>query len=123
APLSGAASRCFHRSEMMPSAEIAGQPLLRCRNRLATAAMASLLLASCAAGPDFVRPDAPPVEEYTLGDLPGSTLDADGQAQFFVRGIHPRPDWWRGFRSPEINDMVDQAMKGNATLSAAEASL
>ncbi|HEX8956507.1 MAG TPA: efflux transporter outer membrane subunit, partial [Burkholderiaceae bacterium] len=56
-------------------------------------------------------------------DLPGSTVDADGEAQVFVRGTHPRQDWWRAFRSPEIEDLVDQAMKGNATLSAAEASL
>jgi len=89
----------------------------------AALASACLLLASCAAGPDFQRPLAPQVDDYTLHDLPASTVDADGEAQTFVRGAVLPRDWWHMFQSSEMDEMVERAMKGNATVAAAEASL
>ncbi len=87
------------------------------------AASLCLLLASCAVGPDFKRPSAPEVTEYTSASLPASTVDADGQTQNFVSNTGLPADWWRMFASPDINDMVGRAMKGNPTVAAAEASL
>jgi NodT family efflux transporter outer membrane factor (OMF) lipoprotein len=82
-----------------------------------------LLLASCAVGPDFQRPAAPEVADYTSGNLPASTVDADGQPQNFVRDAGLPSDWWRMFGSPEIDEMVNRSMLGNPTVAAAEASL
>ena len=42
-----------------------------------------VLLAGCAVGPDFVRPKPPPVERYTHGATPTTTIEADGLTQRF----------------------------------------
>src|SRR5262249_53196501 len=41
----------------------------------------AMLLSGCAVGPDFERPDAPPVNGYTVSRLPASTDAPEGVAQ------------------------------------------
>lgn len=81
------------------------------------------LLGACAAGPDFVRPDAPATPRYTAAATPDTTVSAGGRAQRFDAGGALPADWWRLFQSPPLDRAVRQALAANPTLAAAEASL
>jgi NodT family efflux transporter outer membrane factor (OMF) lipoprotein len=81
------------------------------------------MLSACAVGPDFVRPVAPDTDRYTREPLPAATVSADGQAQQFLSGAAVAADWWRLFKSAELDAMVLQAIANNPTLQASEASL
>lgn len=80
-------------------------------------------LAGCAVGPDFVRPTPSPVDSYTQGTEPTATITADGQTQHFVKGAAILADWWRLFNSTQLNAVISEAIAGNPTLQAAQASL
>ncbi|HVP66922.1 MAG TPA: efflux transporter outer membrane subunit [Anaeromyxobacteraceae bacterium] len=80
-------------------------------------------LASCAVGPDFVRPEAPKVDRYEEGQDPESTVAAEGQAQRLERGAKVVGDWWRLFGSPQLDALMKDAARDNQTLQAALASL
>ena len=77
----------------------------------------------CAVGPDFVRPEPPPVDRYTHGAEPTATIPADGQAQRFEPGAEVAADWWRLFNSSKLDDMIKEALANNQTLQAAQARL
>ena len=81
------------------------------------------LLGGCAVGPNFVRPAAPDTDRYTHEAQPEATVKADGQAQHFTPGTDIPADWWRLFKSPQLDAIVRQAISNNPTLQAAEASL
>jgi len=81
------------------------------------------LLGGCAVGPNFVRPAAPDTDRYTHEAQPEATVKADGQAQHFTPGTDIPADWWRLFKSPQLDAVVRQAISNNPTLQAAEASL
>ena len=81
------------------------------------------LLNGCAVGPNFVRPAAPDTDRYTHEAQPEATVKADGQAQHFTPGTDIPADWWRLFKSPQLDAVVRQAISNNPTLQAAEASL
>ena len=82
-----------------------------------------LSLAGCAVGPDFVRPAPPAVEHYTQGVEPTATIPADGKAQQFAKGAPVPADWWRLFNPAKIDAVVNEAIAGNPSLQAAQASL
>jgi NodT family efflux transporter outer membrane factor (OMF) lipoprotein len=82
-----------------------------------------LLLTSCAVGPNFNRPLPPPVSQYTQDPEPTQTIAAAGQAQEFDYGETIAAGWWQVFASPQINDIVKEAMAQNRNLAAAEARL
>jgi NodT family efflux transporter outer membrane factor (OMF) lipoprotein len=93
---------------------------------LACAALAALLAAGCAVGPDFHRPPAPPVSGYTPRPLPASTASANdpfGGAQHFNTGEDIRGEWWHLLHSAPLDALVAQALKANPTLTAAQAAL
>jgi NodT family efflux transporter outer membrane factor (OMF) lipoprotein len=88
--------------------------------------IAMTFLAACAVGPDFERPAAPAVERYTPEPLPLQTSSADvtgGAAQHFVPALDIPGQWWVLFHSPALNALIEQALKNNPTLPAAEAAL
>ena len=91
--------------------------------RTAALAMSIALLGGCAVGPDFVRPTAPDTDRFTREPLPAATVAADGQTQHFVSGVAMTADWWRLFKSAQLDAVVEQAIANNPTLQAAEASL
>lgn len=70
-------------------------------------ACVSLLLASCAAGPDYDRPEF---------NLPGAYL-----TQIAPPPGEPDALWWRGFGDAVLNDLIDQALAANLSLVAAQA--
>lgn len=87
---------------------------------------AALSVAGCTLGPDFARPQAPPVTMYTAEPLPEQTASAEiagGDAQRFLQGMDVPGDWWTQFGSSALNELVDQALKSNADIAAAQAAL
>jgi NodT family efflux transporter outer membrane factor (OMF) lipoprotein len=92
----------------------------------AAASCAALLLSGCAVGPDFVEPAAPNVDGYTREHLAPRTSSTDtkfGESQHFVAGAEIQAEWWRVFRSPRINSLVQQAIVNNPNLQSTIASL
>jgi outer membrane protein TolC len=81
------------------------------------------MLTACTVGPDFVRPTTPDADRYTREPLAASTATAEGQAQHFSMGAEVTADWWRLFKSEQLDAIVRQALTNNATLQASEASL
>ena len=83
-------------------------------------------LGACAVGPDFERPAAPDVEGYTPAALPAQTVSAEltgGEAQRFVQGLDIPGQWWALYHSEALNALIQEAVKNNPTLPAAEAAL
>ena len=66
------------------------------------------LLAGCAVGPDYQRPDSFVPAQYT-------EADGVGAAQAINR------EWWKLFRDPVLDDLVAQALAANADLQQAVA--
>ncbi len=77
------------------------------------AIMATAALAGCAVGPNFHPPAPPATERYTAQPLD----------QSFLPNKIPSEQWWLGFGSSEIDGLVDQALRANPTMQAAEATL
>ena len=91
-----------------------------------SAAAVSLLLAGCAVGPDFERPAAPDVNGFTATPLPSETASSNavgGNAQKFIVGENITAQWWTLFQSPQLNSLIELAIKNNPNLQAAQASL
>ena len=87
--------------------------------RLAPLLASLILVAGCAAGPDFAVPPAAPGERYTAG---GAVPPIDG-AQGLRPGAAVGARWWRSFESPALDTMVDAALSNNPTLDSARANL
>src|SRR6202142_353595 len=88
--------------------------------------MAALLLSGCAVGPDFKKPDAPQVSDYTPTPITGAIATPNvtgGEAQRFAKGGDISGDWWTLFHSPALDSLIAQALKNNSDLKAAEAAL
>jgi NodT family efflux transporter outer membrane factor (OMF) lipoprotein len=90
------------------------------------AALASLLIGGCTAGPNFVRPAAPTVGDYVRQPLAATatTPGVDGgEAQRFVQSGDIPADWWTLFHSRPLNALIEQALANNPDLKAAQAAL
>jgi NodT family efflux transporter outer membrane factor (OMF) lipoprotein len=84
------------------------------------------LLAACAVGPNFKKPDAPRTSGFTPpGDIPAqlATPASPDQAQHFVEGLDIPGQWWTLFQSPALNALIERALANNPTLDAAAAAL
>jgi NodT family efflux transporter outer membrane factor (OMF) lipoprotein len=81
-----------------------------------------LLSSACTVGPDFSRPAAPTQHGYVRDALP-NTVEAQGQTQRLSTGADVTANWWRLFRNPSMDALVQQAVAHNMTLRAAEARL
>jgi len=89
-------------------------------------AMACLLMAGCAVGPDFKRPTAPTAGDYTghsLWETVTSTNVVGGEAQHFATGGDLAGDWWTLFHSEALNELIELALTNNPDLKAAQAAL
>jgi NodT family efflux transporter outer membrane factor (OMF) lipoprotein len=81
------------------------------------------ILGGCAVGPNFVRPAPPDTDRYTREPQPKATVAADGRAQHFTPGASITADWWRFFKSTQLDAIVQKAIANNPTLQASKASL
>jgi NodT family efflux transporter outer membrane factor (OMF) lipoprotein len=100
--------------------------LKRCSSLAAAMSFAALLSGCLAVGPDFLVPPPPPTESYTREKLAlhtTSTGGATGRSQHFVQGRDIPQEWWRLFHSPQLNALVERALKANPSLQAAMSSL
>ena len=70
-------------------------------------------LMSCSVGPDFKKPDAPKVSSFTrepkaLESAESNPIDAE---------------WWKAYGSPQLNELVELALKNNPNIDAAVGNL
>lgn len=83
------------------------------------------LVSGCAVGPDYQRPSAPTVNGYIPETLT-KTSSADvagGVSQSYVEGKEISSQWWEVFKSPQLNELIQQSLKNNPDMQAAEAAL
>jgi NodT family efflux transporter outer membrane factor (OMF) lipoprotein len=73
----------------------------------------AVLAAGCTVGPDFRAPDPPQVDGYVAGPI----------AVPLVPGRDIPAEWWSVFASPEIDALVQRALRGSPTLDQARARL
>jgi NodT family efflux transporter outer membrane factor (OMF) lipoprotein len=93
---------------------------------LAVGGAVLLLIAGCAVGPDFKRPDAPKVTNYIATPLSNTVSTANvigGAAQHFATGADIAADWWSLFHSEALNAMIGQSLTNNPDLKAAQGAL
>jgi NodT family efflux transporter outer membrane factor (OMF) lipoprotein len=108
-------------------------------------ALGAALLVACAVGPNFKPPAAPKDTGYlprpapdakspdaaapdvgATASTPAATASAPvagGEAQRFVAAEDIPGQWWTLFQSPEMNALLEEALKHNPTLEAAQAAL
>jgi NodT family efflux transporter outer membrane factor (OMF) lipoprotein len=89
-------------------------------------AVGSILLAGCAAGPDYHRPAVSAAESYAPAPLPSATAATEGEAgseQTFSPARDISAQWWTLFQSPELNTLIQRAYAANPTIEAALATL
>jgi NodT family efflux transporter outer membrane factor (OMF) lipoprotein len=94
--------------------------------RRALALAGFTFVAGCAVGPNFQRPAAPAVNGYTPEPLAPKTAKANiagGEAQRFVQGMDIPGQWWRLFHSEPLNRLVEEAIKNNPSIEAAQQAL
>jgi NodT family efflux transporter outer membrane factor (OMF) lipoprotein len=84
------------------------------------------LFAGCAVGPNFKKPPAPEVTTYMASPLATTSAVsnlAGGEAQRFALGSDISADWWTLFRSATLNTLIEDSLKNNPDLKAAQAAL
>jgi NodT family efflux transporter outer membrane factor (OMF) lipoprotein len=84
------------------------------------------MLAACAVGPDFKQPTAPDASGYSTKPMVETTAtakDPAGDAQHFVMGRDIPFAWWEQFQSAKLNALVEEALRANPTIPAAQAAL
>lgn len=92
----------------------------------AGAVLSLLALSACAVGPDFAPPQVPPDAGYTPESQPATTASVDvvgGAAQKFDLGRDIPAEWWKVFRSKELDSLIVDALQANPSLQAAQAAL
>jgi NodT family efflux transporter outer membrane factor (OMF) lipoprotein len=86
-----------------------------------------LALGACAVGPDFQRPATPEragfAEQPLPQQIPAASTEPGGQAQQLRVGNDLASQWWTLFRSEPLNQFIQAALRDNASLAAASASL
>jgi NodT family efflux transporter outer membrane factor (OMF) lipoprotein len=96
------------------------------RRGVALALAVVAALPGCAVGPNFHRPNAPADAGFTTTPLPQATASAavaGGDAQHFVSAEDVAFRWWQAFDSAALNSLVEEALRANPTVPAAQAAL
>ncbi len=100
-------------------------PVNRTLRMLVPAAIVGIL-AGCAVGPDFRRPEPPASSTYVAGAQPSGTVAAKGPGgspQRFEPGADIPSEWWSLFRSESLDRRIRIALEENPTLAQARARL
>jgi NodT family efflux transporter outer membrane factor (OMF) lipoprotein len=101
-------------------------PICNLRALAFIASIPPLLFAGCAVGPNFKKPAAPDVTDYTARPLTNTVATASvpgGEAQRFAKGGDISRDWWTLFHSDGLNALIDESLANNHDLKAAQAAL
>lgn len=111
-----------HKWSIMPSNGIGGGTTL-----CAVAGFALMSgLTGCTVGPDFHHPMAPQGAGYISTGVPSPTASAAvaaGNAQYFIQGEDIPGQWWTLFHSAPLNALINEALKANPSVAAAQAAL
>jgi len=102
-----------------------GAPAARSVISLAAGALI-VAVSACAVGPDFKRPTPPTAADYGSAPMHGETAAAEGaagSAQRFLADMDIPSQWWTLFRSPQLDRLVEQSLKANPGVGAAQAAL
>ena len=86
----------------------------------------AILLCGCAVGPNFLRPAAPADAGYAPKPLADASVSAPvygGDAQRFLSGQDIPFEWWKTFQCPQLNTLVEKALRANPTIESAKAAL
>ncbi|HEC19608.1 MAG TPA: RND transporter, partial [Gammaproteobacteria bacterium] len=86
----------------------------------------AIVLTGCTVGPDFQRPAPPDVPGYTPTPVTTSLASAPttlGEPQRILKGKRLTKYWWQALGNQELNRLINEALKHNFTLAAAEATL
>ena len=75
--------------------------------RTLAVAVASVLLAACTVGPDYVRPNLPAVDQFSNGAAPQTAQAATPSVDM---------EFWRSFGDPVLEQLVDEALLSNHDL-------
>jgi NodT family efflux transporter outer membrane factor (OMF) lipoprotein len=95
------------------------------KSRFVLVALGAALVGGCTLGPNFLSPDSPKAETY-LPDGPSSFVAGGiggGEAQRIVQGLDIPAQWWLVFQSPQLNSLIETALRANPDITAAAASL
>lgn len=92
--------------------------------RTLTLGVAAALLAACAVGPDYVRPDVPTPEKFVRNEAPAAastdaaTTGDAASAAHVETAPTPEPDaeFWTGFNDPLLTRLIDDALRSNHDL-------
>ncbi|HEY1724037.1 MAG TPA: efflux transporter outer membrane subunit [Steroidobacteraceae bacterium] len=90
------------------------------------ALQALLLIVGCAVGPNYRKPAAPDVSDYTAHPVLNTVTTANvqgGEAQRFANGSDVVGDWWTLFHSQPLNELIDQSLANSPDLKSAQAAL
>jgi NodT family efflux transporter outer membrane factor (OMF) lipoprotein len=92
---------------------------------VASLAVSTLASGCLAVGPDYQAPAPPQIDRYSRALLPGTpgAPGATGGAQHFAYGRDLPQQWWRLFRSPALNRLVEEALHNNQNLQATMSAL
>jgi NodT family efflux transporter outer membrane factor (OMF) lipoprotein len=83
-----------------------------------------VVVGGCAVGPDFERPKPPAGPVLPSGPQETATADAiGGNAQRFVIEMDIPGRWWSLFRSEKLDRLIDEVLKANPNVTAAQAAL
>ena len=113
-------------SQLINRVNMKEQPRQRASSLLVPLSLLCIALAGCTVGPDYARPDVAANADYAKEPL-AATAQADiatgGAAQRLIAGMDIPGQWWTLFRSPALNALVEEALKANPDVSAAQAAL
>ena len=96
------------------------------RLRTSVAMLGLVLATGCAVGPNFKKPAAPDVPDYTPAPVAATVAAPDvpaGEAQRFLKGTDLTADWWALFKSAPLSELIDRSLQNNHDLKAARAAL
>ncbi|HZQ01630.1 MAG TPA: efflux transporter outer membrane subunit [Reyranella sp.] len=94
--------------------------------RTAVGSLSSVALISCTMGPDFKPPAPPQTTTYLAEPQKPQFVSADisnGEAQTIVQNLDIPGQWWGVFQSPQLNSLIESALKANPDVQAALAGL
>ena len=88
------------------------------RTRLARSIALACLLGGCAVGPDYRQPHLALPDQYLqVKQPPAKSGDAAGSS------VAEISSWWRALHDPELDSLIERALKGNPSLEIALARL
>jgi NodT family efflux transporter outer membrane factor (OMF) lipoprotein len=94
--------------------------------RIAFTLVIGFVLNACAVGPNYHRPAAPTAQSYSPAPVSQTTSSVPGpggNAQQFVQGMDIPAQWWTLFHSEPLNGLIDDSIKNNPDLAAAQQAL